>query len=474
MILIKVLWGGCVRVLLVAPDNGSYISTFPLGLGYIAAVLRQDGHYVEIYNKDVYHSSGEQLTQFLDTHDFDVVGSGTCGGYRQYREMKNIAAAVRRAKRDVVFVVGGHLATPEPYYFLKLLQADYIVLGEGEETMRELCRHLENSLPISQVTGLAYRDKKGDMVLTGRREEIEDLDSIPHPAWDLFPMDHYTMMRDPNIMDHERSMLMYSGRGCLFHCNFCYRMEKGLRIRSADKVIEEMRELKEQYNVSYISFYDELLVNSESRVEEFCEKLLDARLDMHWNCNGRLNFTAPKMLRMMKKAGCVFINYGIESLDEQALKTMNKSLTVKQIITGIENTLAAGISPGFNIIWGNIGEDEHSLQLGVDFLLKYDDHSQRRTIRPVTPYPGCPLYYYAIEKGLLGGIEDFYEQKHVNSDLLTVNFTNLTDEEFYAALLKANEVLLANYYEAQKQQMLHIEHDLYINKDADFRGFRTT
>ncbi len=127
-----------MNVLLIVPDNGSYISTFPLGIGYIAAVLREAGHYVEIYSKDVYHYSGDHLTKFLNEHDFDVVGTGTCGGYYQYREAKEIAKAVRNANRRHIFIVGGHLVTPEPKYFINLLDADIIVLGEGEETMKEL------------------------------------------------------------------------------------------------------------------------------------------------------------------------------------------------------------------------------------------------------------------------------------------------------------------------------------------------
>ena len=124
----------------------------------------------------------------------------------------------------------------------------------------------------------------------------------------------------------------------------------------------------------------------------------------------------------MKDAGCVFINYGIECMDDKILLNMHKNLTTKQIVEGIEHTLRAGISPGYNIIFGNIGENKDTLEKGVDFLLKYDDHSQLRTIRPVTPYPGCELYYYAIEKGLLKDCEDFYGNKHVNSDLLSLNF----------------------------------------------------
>lgn len=463
-----------MRVLLIVADNGGYIAPFPLGLGYIAAVLRQHGHEVSIYNRDVYHWPDEHLTRYLDENEFDLVGTGTCGGYRQYREIKKIARAVRSANKRQNFVLGGHLVTPEPEYFMRLMDADYIVMGEGELTMLELVEHIDACKSMDDVKGLAWRDSMGKCKVNAGRPEIENLDELPFPAWDLFPMNHYTLFRMPNIEPSERNMTMYSGRGCLFHCNFCYRMEKGLRIRSAENIIEEMRELKKRYNVGYITFFDELLVNSVERVEEFCHNLIAAKLDMHWNCNGRLNFAKKPMLKLMKEAGCVFINYGIESLDEQALKNMNKNLTVKQITEGIENTLAAGISPGFNIIFGNIGENEESLQKGVDFLLKYDDHSQCRTIRPVTPYPGCPLYYYAIEKGLLEGVEDFYERKHINSDLLAVNFTEMTDDEFYIALEKANETLLENYYDTLKKHIIETEHNLYRQRNAEFRGFRWT
>jgi hypothetical protein len=95
-----------------------------------------------------------------------------------------------------------------------------------------------------------------------------------------------------------------------------------------------------------------------------------------------------------------------------------------------------------------------------------------RTIRPVTPYPGSPLYYYAIEKGLLGGIGDFYEKKHLNSDLVSVNFTDMTDQEFHNALYKANSVLLNNYFNKSKQRMNVQMNKLYTENDSSFRGFR--
>lgn len=114
------------------------------------------------------------------------------------------------------------------------------------------------------------------------------------------------------------------------------------------------------------------------------------------------------------------------------------------------------------------------MRLGIEFLLKYDNHSQLRTIRPVTPYPGSPLYYYALEQGLLKDCADFYEHKHVNSDLLSVNFTALSDEEFHRLLYEANGKLLANYFSAQMKKAQETLHKLYLEKDSSFRGFRQT
>ena len=239
-------------------------------------------------------------------------------------------------------------------------------------------------------------------------------------------------------------------------------------------IIEEIKFLKQEYGVTYIVFYDELLMSSVERTISLCEDFIKADLNIKWNCNGRLNYATPEVLKLMKQSGCVFINYGIEALDDQILKNMNKKLTTKQIIEGIETTLNEGISPGFNIIFGNINENKNTLKKGIEFLLKYDDGAQMRTIRPVTPYPGSPLYYYAIEKGLLKDCEDFYENKHMNSDLLSVNFTNLTDDEFHICLMEANKELASNYFKKKNLALNKQIEKLYLKKDTSFRGFRQT
>lgn len=439
---------------------------------YIASTLRKNGHEVSVYSQDVHHYPDEHLTQFLDNNEYDVVCLSFIAGYYQYRKAIAISQAINRSKRRPFYVIGGHGPTPEPEFFMRKTGCDVIVMGEGEDTITEL---LNSGLTgrFADIKGIAWNDN-GKCVVNERRPLICDIDSIPLPAYDLFPMWYYRLMRQPNCDTTDFCFPMLTGRGCTFNCNFCYRMDKGFRPRSNEAIIAEAELLKKDYGITYISFNDELLMVSKERVISLCEDFIKHNLGVKWYCNGRLNYATPEVLRLMKAAGCVFINYGIESYDDTALKNMNKALTTKRIKEGIEATLDAGISPGFNIIFGNIGENLEVLQKDVDFLLKYDDGAQLRTIRPVTPYPGSPLYYLALEKGLLKDCEDFYENKHLNSDLLAVNFTDLTEDEFHAGLNKANAILVENYFEKKKQSYKEQMNALYAKKNLGFRGFRQT
>lgn len=462
-----------MRILLVVYDNDSYISEFPMGLAYIAAALRNANHDIVIYNQDQFHYKDEHLTEYLDTNEFDVICLGVIAGYYQYRKLLKLSEAINKSKNRPFYVIGGHGPSPEPEFFLRKTQADAVVIGEGEITIVELMNALINKTPLQCIKGLAFRERD-TIIINERRQLIKDVDSIPFPAYDLFPMNYYKLMRMPHCNNSDFVLPMLSGRGCTFKCNFCYRMDKGFRPRSNKSIIEEIKFLKQEYGVTYIVFYDELLMSSVERTISLCEDFIKADLNIKWNCNGRLNYATPEVLKLMKQSGCVFINYGIEALDDQILKNMNKKLTTKQIIEGIETTLNEGISPGFNIIFGNINENKNTLKKGIEFLLKYDDGAQMRTIRPVTPYPGSPLYYYAIEKGLLKDCEDFYENKHMNSDLLSVNFTNLTDDEFHICLMEANKELASNYFKKKNLALNKQIEKLYLKKDTSFRGFRQT
>ncbi len=464
-----------IKILLIVYDNDSYISWFPQGIAYIAAVLEQNDCDVVIYNQDIHHYTEEHLQEYLDNNSFDVVGVSIIAGYYQYRKLIKISKSINQSKNRPYYILGGHGPAPCPDHFFDITNADVIVLGEGEETVVDLIDSVFNKTkPLHKVQGIAFRDMLGKTIENKRRPLIKDIDTIPYPAYHLFPIEVYRLLRMPHILPADFTMPILSGRGCTFRCNFCYRLDKGFRGRSNEHIIEEIKLLKKNYGITYIAFSDELLMISKERTISLCEAIIKADLNIKWDCNGRLNYATPEVLGVMKLSGCVFINYGIEAMDDDVLKRMKKGLRLWQVHKGIEETLRVGISPGFNIIFGHIGDTKETLQKGVDFLLKYDDGSQLRTIRPVTPYPGSPLYYDAIEKGLVDGCEDFYLNKHVNSDLLAVNFTDMTDDEFHQALHDANYQLIDNYINRTKQSYETQLHDLYIGKNSSFRGFRQT
>lgn len=464
------------KILLVAYDNGSYIHWFPQGLAYIASFLIRAGHEVDIYQQDTNHYQDEHITKYLDKNKYDVVAVGMCGGYYQYKKLLSISKAINASKQRPFFIIGGHLVSPEPEYFLKKTGAEAVVIGEGEETVVELVNSIDKGIfglykSIMYIKGIAYR-LNNKYIINERRPLIKNINSIPMPAYHLFDIQNYRLLRMPNCSSTDLVMPVLSGRGCTFRCNFCYRMDEGFRPRSPESIIKEINYLQRTYGITYIAFSDELLMSSEKRTIELCNAFIKAGLNIKWDCNGRLNYATKEVLSLMKKAGCVFINYGIESVDDDVLKIMHKNLTVYHIEKGIENTIKAGISPGLNIIWGNIGDTADTLQKAVHFLNKYGDCSQMRTIRPVTPYPGCDLYYYAIKKGLIKDVEDFYENKHTNSDLLSVNFTSYTDETFHQLLYSANCLIISDHFEKQINSYQHQAYNLYHNKDKNFRGFR--
>lgn len=444
-----------------------------MGIGYLVSAVRKVGHDVEVYDMNIYHLPVKYLKDYLEKTHFDVVGIGMIAGYHQYKKIIEISEAITSVQKRPLFVIGGHMFAPDPEYFIKRTGADVVVIGEAEISFINLLDAFASNRNFSEVKGIAYVE--GNKVVVNERERlIENLDSIEFPGWDAFNMEYYTLMRNPRIKHWERSFQVIASRGCVFTCNFCYRMDKGFRHRSPENIIEEINKLQVDYHVNYINFTDELLTSSKRMTIKFCEALIKSGLNINFFCNGRLDFASKEVVKLLKTAGCVYINYGIESLDDEVLEKMNKKLTVDQIRAGIKNTIEAGIHPGFNIIFGNIGDTKETLRKSVEFLLKYTTYTELRTIRPVTPYPGSPLFYSAIEMGLLKNTEDFYEHKHVNSDLLAVNFTELSDKEFYNCLFDANKVLIEDYFKKSAEDNIKDFYGLYFEGDTSYRGPRQT
>ena len=471
-----------MKILLIAYDNGSYMTFFPQGLAYITAYLEDEGHEVKIYQQDLHHYSKEHLLDFLNKNNYDAIGVGVIGGYWQYKKMKEISWAINSCKQrnKMTYVIAGYGPSPEPEFFLRKMNADVCVIGEGEITAVELFNAIANNKSFEGITGTCYIDAANKFIMNSSRSPISNIENIKRPRFEKFPIEIYRLRPVEGARPTDFVMPVLSGRGCTFKCNFCYRMDKGYRQRAAESIIDEINLLKRDYGITYIIFNDDLLMTTKQRTIELMESFIRANngngIGVKWYCNARLNFAVPEVLTLMKRAGAFFNNYGIETFDQDVWNTMKKGLTKKIVIDGVRNTYLTGIKPGLNMIWGNIGETVETLQKAVNFLLEWDDGTQKRTIRPVTPYPGSPLYYHAIKHGLLdcnNPAEDFYENKHTNSDLLTCNFTALSDDEFHIALYEANKTLLTNYYNAKKDLDIAQAYNLYYNHDTSFRGFRT-
>ena len=227
---------------MVVYDNDSFLSCFPMGLAYLASALRNAGHSITVYQQDIYHYPDEHLTGYLDSNQYDVVMVSVIGGYYQYKKLLSLSAAINASvnRKHFKYLIGGHGPAAEPEYFLRKTGADFVGIGEGEITVVELFEAIGRERKRESVNGIAYIDEEDRFVITPPRELIKDIDTICMPAYDLFDMTFYTLMREPNIAPNERAIPMLSGRGCIFACNFFYRMDKGFRTRSAECNIREI------------------------------------------------------------------------------------------------------------------------------------------------------------------------------------------------------------------------------------------
>jgi anaerobic magnesium-protoporphyrin IX monomethyl ester cyclase len=459
-----------MKILFIFYDNESRDNILPLGSTYVAAYVRKHGFPdVSYYCQDVYHFDENHLYQYLQENHFDVAAIGFVAGYFQHRKIKKICEAINAVKERPFIVLGGHGPTPVPEYFLRYLGADAVVMGEGELPFLNLVEALANGDSLSGVKGIAYR--QGEEVRVNEREEpIQDLDSIPFPYVEPLPMEYY-IKSSYLTSSLDRGMTMSANRGCIYHCNFCLRLEKGIRLRSADSIVEEIKKYLRDYHINFIWFYDELFMLNKKRVFEVCEKFLEENLKITYFCTGKLNTVTPEIIQIMRRSGCVAIDYGIEQYDDEALRKMNKKQTTEQVERGIRLTRENGIQPLFNIIFGNLGDTRETLRKSLDFLHKYNDYGQIRAIRPVTPYPGSPLYDLAIQKGWLKGPADFYE-KHKNLELLTVNFTDIPDDEFHQLLFESNKEIIKKYHAHLQKEQIEYFRKVYFEKEFSFRGVR--
>ncbi len=465
------------KVLLIVHDLYQEDNHFPLGPAYLAGVLNAHGAEVEAYCMDVFHYTNEQLAEHLEKNEYDLIGFGFLAA-RFTETVLDLCQTINAHKKNAWLVLGGHGPSPIPEYILKTTGADIVAIGEAENTIVDLLDCKINQGDLARVAGIAYLDK-GSFHYTGQNKLVVKLDEIPYPLWEIFPMKEYTTcIKFHGQAPGENFLEFITSRGCINRCNFCYRMEKGIRLRSIENIIGEMKILLEKYGVSCYSFDDELFVYSKRRLIEFEHGLAQANLKIKFTCSARVDIIDEEMVEILKRCGCQLINFGFESSSDEVLKLMHKNTTVEQNMRALELVKKSdGIGMGLNFIWNNLGDNEAILRKNVELIKKYNNYNQCRTIRPVTPYPGSDLYYKLIEMGKLTGPEDFFK-KFKNSDLLLVNLMEMSDQKAYELLLEANTELILDHYQhtggdpAEAKFLIQQFADLYAGEITKFRGAR--
>lgn len=408
---------------------------FPLGLGYIATYLLDAGHEVEVFDIYAYQLSKEQVKSRIPKLNYDVVAISAMS--TQYSYVKWLAAELKRVHPKKKIIVGGALAAFSSEIVLKHTKTDICVLGEGEHVIVELIDNLDS---LKKVNGIYYINNKR-VCKNKPCKPIKNLDSIPLPSWHLFDIEIY--INSPIFQDDYglRSMNIMTSRGCPYNCNYCSRQFKGVRLRSIDNVISEIKELKKRYGIQAIYFTEELTLITKERMKELCKKIKP--LNLIWGCQGRVNIVDYEILSIMKDAGCTCVGYGIESGSQKVLNNMNKCATVKMAEKAIHETRRAGLRPGVQMIFGYPGET-------LDTIKETSEFCNRTHIHPeggfsiITPLPGTQLYNYCLENGLIRDEEKFLEKlKSINNVL--INFTSFSNEDIVRLKKETERELLKNY-----------------------------
>lgn len=433
-----------MKILLINPPIREWAkpNCFPLGLGYIASILLQEGCEVEVLDINAYRWSKEDVDKRIKNISYDLVGIG--GIITTYKYVKWLVNMLKKYHPEKKVLVGGSVGTSIPKTMLERNPVDIICIGEGEETVKELVNVLKNNDDLSTVKGIWFKDDDG-LIHTGEpREPINDLDNLPFPAWDLFPMDIY--IRNPvgapnrnkwfngsSTEDTPLSMNLYATRGCPYQCIYCYHdfMGQKYRYRSSNSVITEIKHLYTHYDVNYFHFVDDEFVMKKNFVYQFCERIKDLQKELGeritWGCTGRVNLMTEELITTMADAGCVLIGYGIESGSQKMLNIMKKKVTVEQAKQAVRLTQEYLGWADCSFMIGIPGETKESIQETIDFCKQLNLIPE--VIFFATPYPGTELYKMAIQQGKIKDEEAYVMSSGEQGEKISVNFTDFSDDE---------------------------------------------
>ncbi|MGB9082222.1 MAG: radical SAM protein [Desulfuromonadaceae bacterium] len=312
---------------------------------------------------------------------------------------QNLAERIKAFDPRITTVLGGPHITSVPLETMERTPAiDVGVVGEGEMTIREIVDSFDGSRQsLIGIRGTIVRDDAGHLQRAEPRELITTIDSFGLPAYDLVDR---SIPLHPALFKTKRVPAIHAitSRGCAHTCSYCNTniFNRKLRFHSADYVMDLIKHLM-QLGYREISFEDDNFTDHRTRLTEICTRLIDERIDLSWSVNARIDTVNEDMLRLMRRAGCWYISYGVESGNQETLDRIGKKITLDLIRERIELTRRCGIqAKGFFII-GFPWETEQTIRETVDFALSLP--LSDLNIFPLTPFPGTAVYEQAKVQG---------------------------------------------------------------------------
>ena len=419
-----------LRVLLIKPPYSrlkrlGQAPYFPLGLGYLAAVLEKTGYEVRIYHAEnprnpeesiiedeeaIFHQRSmsqkryydavsdndhmvwKEVRQTIDDFKPDIVGISVLTV--EVPSALRISRICKEYNPEMPVVWGGVHPSFLPEPSLKYDQVDLVVRGEGEMTFLEVCKKLEHGdRDLSGINGISYK-KDGTVYHNPARPLIKEIDTIP------FPANHLILY--PESFNHKSMGSMIVSRGCPWRCSFCSSRlfwEKKLRMRSPENMIEEIRTLKERYNLKYIMFWDDSFSVQKKVILRYCKSLVDAKLDVVWRTATRADLVDDELLFWMKKAGCVKLEIGVETGSPRMQEIIRKDITNDLVRKAFDKIKSHGIATGAFFMAGFPEETPEDMEL--TFSLMKGLNIEEIAYNIFDPMPGSDLMDRCVELELI-------------------------------------------------------------------------
>lgn len=466
---------------------------FPIGLGYLASVLGKAGYEVKIYNGEVPRDKqeyegirykGGDFSYIMSTHQ-DYLRNLKDENFFVWQQFKKsleefnpdlvgvsvrtpmlssalkINRLVKEWNKDCPIVWGGSHPTIMPEEITSLPEVDFLVYGEGEESLLDLIKTLEGRRDFSRINGIYYKLSSGQVIKNPPREYIENLDDLPFPARHLvFEEDFYLPSGFSDLM---------GSRGCPFFCTYCSAHSlwgRNVRYRSVANIIEEIRLLRNKYQCDDLRFMDDNLTLNRSWIEDLCRSLIKEGIDVKWTCLTRVNLVDENLIRLMKKAGCYGIHVGVESGSPRILKMMKKNITLEDVLRGDKLFSKYGIDWTAFFITGFPHETKEDLIATANFMKKINPY--RIVLSNFTPYPGTEDYEWAKELGTLPKSIDWGCLDHNSPENFFMK--NVSREEYQDFFQKLSDyVSLRNAHRIKGKESYYLKHPIsFLRKVSKF------